>query len=107
AFLNRGLRISLTDERPAKVVSDDAEDDTLLAAASAASAVGKARTVVYEYPGGIADFVRYLNASKEPVHAQVIEFGDEQPGMSAELAMQWNGWDNEAGDTFAHDIDTA
>jgi DNA gyrase subunit B len=107
AFLNRGLRISLTDERPAKVVSDDAEDDTLVPAASAGSAVGKARTVVYEYPGGIADFVRYLNASKEPVHAQVIEFGDEQPGMSAEIAMQWNASYNESVHTFANVINTA
>jgi DNA gyrase subunit B len=106
AFLNRGLRISLTDERPAKVAADD-EDDTLVPSASAGSAVGKARTVIYEYPGGIADFVRYLNASKEPVHAQVIEFGDEQPGMSAEIAMQWNGSYNESVHTFANVINTA
>src|SRR6267154_6708155 len=104
AFLNRGLRISLTDERPAKVVSDDG-DDTL--APSVGPAVVKAHTVVYEYPGGIADFVRYLNASKEPVHAQVIEFGDEQPGMSAEIAMQWNGSYNESVHTFANVINTA
>ena len=63
--------------------------------------------MVYEYPGGIADFVRYLNASKEPVHAQVIEFGDEQPGMSAEIAMQWNGSYNESVHTFANVINTA
>jgi DNA gyrase subunit B len=108
AFLNRGLRISLTDERPAKVVVADAEeDDTLAPSPSAGSAVGKARTVIYEYPGGIADFVRYLNASKEPVHAQVIEFGDEQPGMSAEIAMQWNGSYNESVHTFANVINTA
>ncbi|MGH3296147.1 MAG: DNA topoisomerase (ATP-hydrolyzing) subunit B [Trebonia sp.] len=107
AFLNRGLRISLTDERPAKVVADDEEDDTLVPSPSAGSAVGKARTVIYEYPGGIADFVRYLNASKEPVHAQVIEFGDEQPGMSAEIAMQWNGSYNESVHTFANVINTA
>jgi len=107
AFLNRGLRISLTDERPAKVVADDEEDDTLAPAPSAGSAVGKARTVIYEYPGGIADFVRYLNASKEPVHADVIEFGDEQPGMSAEIAMQWNGSYNESVHTFANVINTA
>jgi DNA gyrase subunit B len=106
AFLNRGLRISLTDERPAKVV-DEEEDDTLAPSPSAGSAVGKARTVIYEYPGGIADFVRYLNASKEPVHAQVIEFGDEQPGMSAEIAMQWNASYNESVHTFANVINTA
>src|SRR5579863_7056236 len=108
AFLNRGLCISLTDERPAKVVADIDEDDVLaVPAAGGISAVGKARTVVYEYPGGIADFVRYLNASKEPVHAQVIEFGDEQPGMSAEIAMQWNGSYNESVHTFANVINTA
>jgi DNA gyrase subunit B len=107
AFLNRGLRISLTDERPAKVVAADDEDDTLAPSPSAGSAVGKAHTVIYQYPGGIADFVRYLNASKEPVHAQVIEFGDEQPGMSAEIAMQWNGSYNESVHTFANVINTA
>ena len=108
AFLNRGLRISLTDERPAKVVTEDAdEDDALTPSSGGGSPVGKARTVVYEYPGGIADFVRHLNASKEPVHAQVIEFGDEQSGMSAEIAMQWNGSYNESVHTFANVINTA
>jgi DNA gyrase subunit B len=109
AFLNRGLRISLTDERPAKVVTEDDADDPLAAPAGSASAVGKARTVIYEYPGGIADFVRYLNASKDPVHAQVIEFGDEDLDvmMSAEIAMQWNSSYNESVHTFANVINTA
>jgi DNA gyrase subunit B len=109
AFLNRGLRISLTDERPAKAVTENDEDDTLALSPGAGSAVGKARTVIYEYPGGIADFVRYLNASKEPVHAQVIEFGEEDldAGMSAEIAMQWNSSYNESVHTFANVINTA
>jgi DNA gyrase subunit B len=102
AFLNRGLRISITDERPAKVVV--AEDDE--EAAPRASAV-KARTVVYQYPGGIADFVRYLNASKEAVHPSVIEFGDEQPGMSVEIAMQWSTSYTESVHSFANVINTA
>jgi DNA gyrase subunit B len=107
AFLNRGLRISLTDERPAKVVTEDVEDDAPTLAGG--SPVGKARTVVYEYPGGIADFVRHLNASKEPVHAQVIEFGEEDNDihMSLEVAMQWNSSYNESVHTFANVINTA
>jgi DNA gyrase subunit B len=105
AFLNRGLRISLTDERAAKVVTEDGEEGA--AAPVGAAPAPKARRVLFEYPGGIADFVRYLNASKEPVHAQVIEFGDEQPGMSAEIAMQWNGSYNESVHTFANVINTA
>jgi DNA gyrase subunit B len=108
AFLNRGLRISLTDERPAKVADDD-ENAVPGSAAGSHAAVNKARTVVYEYPGGIADFVRYLNASKEPVHSQVIEFGDEDTdaGMSLEIAMQWNNSYNESVHTFANVINTA
>ncbi len=108
AFLNRGLRISLTDERPAKVVAEDAADEDLAPAPGSATPA-KARTVVYEYPGGIADFVRYLNASKEPVHAQVIEFGEEDNDlhMSVEIAMQWNASYNESVHTFANVINTA
>ena len=88
AFLNRGLSIVMTDERPDHVDN------------------GK-NVVSYHYDGGIADFVRYINASKEPVHDSVIEFGDEQRGMSAEIAMQWTGSYSESVHTFANTINTA
>ena len=100
AFLNRNLRISLTDERP-QAISEDDED------AAPRSAVGKARTVVYQYAGGIADFVRYINASKEAVHGSVIEFADDTEGMSVEIAMQWNASYTESVHTFANTINTA
>ncbi len=100
AFLNRGLRISLTDERPRQADEDDAD-------AAPGAAVGKARVAVYQYRDGIADFVRYLNASKDPVHGSIIEFGDEQPGMSVEIAMQWNASYTESVHTFANVINTA
>jgi len=88
AFLNRGLSITLTDERPDHIN-------------------GEPHIVSYCYQGGIADFVRYLNASKEPVHGSVIEFGDEEPGISAEVAMQWTGSYAESVHTFANTINTA
>jgi DNA gyrase subunit B len=88
AFLNRGLAITLTDQRPDHIN-------------------GEAHVVSYCYEGGIADFVRYLNASKEPVHASVIEFGDEETGISAEVAMQWSGSYAESVHTFANTINTA
>jgi len=88
AFLNRGLTITLTDERPEHIN-------------------GEPRVVSYCYSGGIADFVRYLNASKEPVHDSVIEFGDEAPGIAAEVAMQWTGSFAESVHTFANTINTA
>jgi len=103
AFLNRGLHISLTDERPQAISEDDEDADP----SAPRSLVGKARTVVYEYPGGIADFVRYLNASKEPVHNTVIEFAGETEGMSLEVAMQWNASYTESVHTFANVINTA
>ena len=88
AFLNRGLAINLTDERPEHIN-------------------GEPHVVNYCYEGGIADFVRYLNASKEPVHSTVISFGDEGTGISAEIAMQWNSSYSESVHTFANTINTA
>ncbi len=88
AFLNRGLAITLTDERPDHIN-------------------GEPHVASYRYDGGIADFVRYLNASKEPVHGSVIEFGDEVPGISAEIAMQWTASYAESVHTFANTINTA
>jgi DNA gyrase subunit B len=102
AFLNKGMRISMTDER-AKATADD-EDD---ADAAPGVSAHKPRTVTYHYPGGLADFVAYLNAKKEPVHASIIEFSDEQPGMSAEIAMQWNASYTASVHTFANVINTA
>jgi len=88
AFLNRSLAIALTDERPQH-------------------AGGEPREVAYRYDGGIADFVRYLNASKEAVHGSVIEFGEEGQGISVEIAMQWNASYAESVHTFANTISTA
>jgi DNA gyrase subunit B len=88
AFLNRGLAITLTDERPEHIN-------------------GEPHVVAYRYDGGIADFVRYLNASKDPVHETVIEFADETEGMAAEVAMQWTQSYSESVHTFANTINTA
>jgi DNA gyrase subunit B len=90
AFLNRGLSITLTDQRPEHIN-------------------GEPHVVTYRYEGGIADFVRYLNASKEPVHDTVIEFADETKaeGMAVEVAMQWTQSYSESVHTFANTINTA
>jgi DNA gyrase subunit B len=88
AFLNRGLAITLTDQRPSHIN-------------------GEPRVVRYCYQGGIADFVRYLNGTKEPVHASVIEFGEEGSGIAVEIAMQWNSSYTESVYTFANTINTA
>ncbi len=92
AFLNRGLAISLTDER------QDARDEE-----------GRPRRVRFRYDGGIADFVRHLNSSKgEPVHKTIIDFGAEDTDrrISVEIAMQWNSQYSESVYTFANTINT-
>jgi DNA gyrase subunit B len=87
AFLNQGLTIVLTDLRPAHIN-------------------GEPRVVTYCYDGGIADFVRYLNKAKDPVHSSVIEFGEDGDGISVEVAMQWNSTYAESVYTFANTINT-
>ena len=89
AFLNRGLSISLTDERPEHLLE------------------AEPHAVTYYYEGGIADFVRYINASKDAVHPEVIEFGGEDEGISADIALQWTTAYNESVHTFANTINTA
>ena len=82
AFLNAGLRITLTDERD------------------------EGKSEVYQYAGGIRDFVAHLNASKEPVHPQIIYFEGQANSHYAEVAMQWNSSYNDAVSTFANTINT-
>ncbi|PRX99580.1 DNA topoisomerase (ATP-hydrolyzing) subunit B [Allonocardiopsis opalescens] len=88
AFLNRGLSITLRDERPEFVN-------------------GEPKSVTYHYEGGIEDFVRHINATKEPAHASVVAFGEDGDGISAEIAMQWNQSYSESVHTFANTINTA
>ncbi len=97
AFLNSGLTISLTDER-VMVVVDTEDDDN----------VEQVRSVSYCYEGGIADFVRHINASKGVANPSVIyiETEAEDKRMSAEIAMQWNTTYSESVYTFANTINT-
>ena len=100
AFLNKGLTISLVDERDVAAPSDDIDD--------AANLEVVVRQVSYRYDGGIADFVSHLNASKGPAHAHVIhvEAEDEERRISAEVALQWNEGYSESVYTFANTINT-
>ncbi|BBA98726.1 putative DNA gyrase subunit B [Actinacidiphila reveromycinica] len=92
AFLNKGLRIALTDERP-----DHVDEE------------GKPLAASYYYEGGIVDYVRYLNSRKgEMVHPTVIdiEAEDKERLLSVEVAMQWNTQYSEGVYSFANTIHT-
>ncbi|MET9240973.1 DNA topoisomerase (ATP-hydrolyzing) subunit B [Nonomuraea sp. NPDC003709] len=88
AFLNKGLTITLTDERPDHIN-------------------GEVHTVTYCYEGGLTDFVQHLNAKKEPAHASIVSFEEEGDGIAVEIAMQWNNSYSESVYTFANMINTA
>ena len=97
AFLNRGLTLTLIDERNHIVIDEEFKDDD--------EAITE---VTYYYEGGIADFVRHLNATKGHGNPSVIELTSEDDvrGLQAEIAMQWNGGFTEAVHTFANTINT-
>ncbi len=82
AFLTRGLRIVLVDER----------------------ADGK--TSEFHYEGGIRDFVGHINEAKDPIHKHVVYFEGETDQGQVEVAMQWNGSYQESVFTFANNINT-
>src|SRR6185436_14022329 len=82
AFLTRGLRIKLVDER------------------------AEGTTVEFHYEGGIRDFVEYVNASKDPVHKRIVYFEGESEQGKVEVAMQWNASYQDSVYTFANNINT-
>ena len=126
AFLNKGLTISLTDERETTLArvdegadeveateefdelepqaQDQADRDTEEEEIDDASL----REVSYCYPGGIADFVTHLNKTKGAANPTVIHFeaDDRDRGIAAEVAMQWNQGFTESVYTFANTINT-
>jgi DNA gyrase subunit B len=82
AFLTRGLKISIVDER------------------------GEGHSASFQYDGGIEDFVVYLNENKDTVHRKVIFFAGESGEGAAEVAMQWNSSYQESVHAFANNINT-
>jgi DNA gyrase subunit B len=82
AFLNKGLKIRLVDERE------------------------EGREVAYRYEGGIRDFVAHINEAKDPVHKTVFYFHREEEVGDVEVAMQWNSGFQDSVFTFANNINT-
>jgi DNA gyrase subunit B len=85
AFLNKNLEVVFTDERP-----------------------GKEQTITYQYKGGIVDFVKHLNASKESLFNKVAHYEDEdeQEGQEIGVAIQWNTGYYEGIHGYANGIST-
>ena len=84
AFLNKGLRLTLRDDR-------DDEDTT-----------GE----VFHYEGGISEYVKYLNRNKTPIHEQIIHLEGEDDGVMFEVAMQYNSGYTDSIYSFVNNINT-
>jgi DNA gyrase subunit B len=97
AFLNKGLTMSLRDER----VSDEETHEDV----DGQAARVKERT--FHYPGGLEDFVKHINHTREAIHDSVIAFEAKGEGLEVEVAMQWNTGYSESVYTFANTINTA
>jgi DNA gyrase subunit B len=108
AFLNKGLQLTLTDERPEAV--DSGDEVTGDEAGEADDPVPGFRTVTYKYDDGLIDYVHHLNSAKkvERVHPDVISFEKEDKAkkISVELAMQWTTAYSESVHTYANTINT-
>jgi len=114
AFLNKGLRITLTDERPEHTGTDDevtgAETREAEGIDPEVADTPSQRTVSYRYDGGLIDYVTHLNTAKknEVVHPEVIsiEAEDTERMLSLEIAMQWTTAYSESVHTYANTIST-
>lgn len=113
AFLNKGLTITLSDERvTADEVTDEVVSDTAEAPKSAeekaAEAAGphKVKHRTFHYPGGLVDFVKHINRTKSPIHQSIVDFSGKGEGHEVEIALQWNAGYSESVHTFANTINT-
>ncbi|MFJ5862241.1 DNA topoisomerase (ATP-hydrolyzing) subunit B [Pseudarthrobacter sp. NPDC092439] len=109
AFLNKGLRITLTDERETEATEADADLD-LDGVATEGEVTAEHRTVVYQYDEGLLDYVKHLNSGKkvDVVHEDVIAFEteDTERRIALEMAMQWTNAYSESVHTYANTINT-
>lgn len=109
AFLNKGLKITLTDERRPLEAAEDGDVDLDTPAADDAAAP-EYRQVVYKYDNGLLDYVKHLNSSKkvEVIHPEVIAFEseDSERRLSVEVALQWTTSYSESVHTYANTINT-
>ncbi|MGP5412978.1 DNA topoisomerase (ATP-hydrolyzing) subunit B [Brachybacterium paraconglomeratum] len=111
AFLNKGLRITLTDERADEAPEDEEVDVELEAEkAEQGESSGGPRTVSYLYERGLQDFVEFINSAKraEVIHPDIISFESEDTDakISVEVAMQWTGAYTDSVHTYANTINT-
>ncbi|MCI6206201.1 MAG: DNA gyrase subunit B, partial [Corynebacterium glucuronolyticum] len=126
AFLNKGVYIKLTDKRKHISAAEEKPsleaDESLLEADSLSldevdeklaekpqaeePEIPSERSVVFHYPDGLIDYVKYLNKKKTALHPTIVGFQDSEDDLALEVALQWNTSYKENVFTFANTIAT-
>ncbi|WP_445228030.1 DNA topoisomerase (ATP-hydrolyzing) subunit B [Corynebacterium sp. USCH3] len=114
AFLNKGLTITLTDERlsvieqenEAEVAAESVEDAAAPKPDEDKRPAPKERKKVFHYPDGLKDYVNHLNRTKTAIHPSIIGFDADGDDHEVEIAMQWNSGYSQSVHTFANTINT-
>ncbi|HEY5848430.1 MAG TPA: DNA topoisomerase (ATP-hydrolyzing) subunit B, partial [Microlunatus sp.] len=108
AFLNKGLTITLRDERRTDIELDELAESgsTALPVAAEPAKAWKPLEKTFHYPGGLVDYIKHLNHTKDPIHPTIIGFESKGETMEVEVAMQWNSSYNESVHSFANTINT-
>ncbi|WP_420120338.1 DNA topoisomerase (ATP-hydrolyzing) subunit B [Nakamurella sp.] len=111
AFLNKGLTIVLRDERRTEaelevIAESGATAPPAAADGAVAAKAWKPLEKTFHYPGGLVDYIKHLNHTKDPIHPSIIGFEVKGDTMEVEVAMQWNSSYNESVHSFANTINT-
>ncbi len=126
AFLNKGVYIKLTDKRKHIIAEEEKPsleaDESLLEADSLSldevdeklaekpqaeePEIPSERSVVFHYPDGLIDYVKFLNKKKTALHPTIVGFQDSEDDLALEVALQWNTSYKENVFTFANTIAT-
>ena len=111
AFLNKGLTITLRDERRTDVELEEIAESGANAVPVEAEPTTPAKAWkplerTFHYPGGLVDYIKHLNHTKDPIHPSIVGFESKGETMEVEVAMQWNSSYNESVHSFANTINT-
>lgn len=126
AFLNKGITITLVDERatdaeleleaiveagedaslPSLEEIDERADGSGADPSAPVAPKKREKKQVFHYPNGLEDYVNHLNKSKSPIHPSIISFDAKAKNHELELAMQWSSGFKQSVHTFANTINT-
>lgn len=106
AFLHHGVSVTMRDDRSTPEVDEFDEVVPDVHAERSMTVLPLHRRRTFRYDGGLVDFVRHINRTRNPIHPNVIRFGGTRDGVDVEIAMQWNAGYSPSVYSFVNTIPT-